>query len=70
MGYIWLNIPLALFFFACWAGIPLYLTLTRWNAELRAKHAELALPAAREPVPAVAPRSDLTYAGAGYHRER
>jgi hypothetical protein len=40
--WFWLNIPLALLFVCCWAGIPLWLTLTRWRAELNAKHAELA----------------------------
>jgi hypothetical protein len=42
MAWFWLNIPLALFFFFCWAGIPLWLTLTRWHRELSAKHAEIA----------------------------
>lgn len=42
MAWFWLNIPLALFFFCCWAGIPLWLTLTRWHAEVTAKHAEIA----------------------------
>lgn len=36
------NIPLALLFFCCWAGIPLWLTFTRWNTQLNAKHAEIA----------------------------
>jgi hypothetical protein len=38
--WFWLNIPLMLAFFCCWAGIPLWHTLTRWNLELSAKHAE------------------------------
>ena len=38
--WFWLNIPLALLFVCRWAGIPLW--LTRWRAELSAKHAELA----------------------------
>lgn len=42
MGWFWLNIPLMLLFVACWAGIPLWLTLTRWHAEITAKHAEIA----------------------------
>jgi hypothetical protein len=42
MAWFWLNIPLALFFFCCWAGIPLWLTLTRWHRETSAKHAEIA----------------------------
>lgn len=40
--WFWLNIPLALLFFGCWAGIPLWLTVTRWNTEVSAKHAEIA----------------------------
>jgi len=40
--WFWLNIPLALVLVCCWAGIPLWLTLTRWRAELSAKHAEIA----------------------------
>jgi hypothetical protein len=42
MAWFWLNIPLALLIFCCWAGIPLWLTLTRWHAEVSAKHAEIA----------------------------
>jgi hypothetical protein len=57
--WFWLNIPLALLFVGCWAGIPLWLTLTRWNAEISAKHAEIAAeaasgPALAQPDPAVA----------------
>jgi hypothetical protein len=57
--WFWLNIPLALLFFCCWAGIPLWLTLTRWNTELNAKHAEIAAkadpaPVFAQPAPAVA----------------
>jgi hypothetical protein len=40
--WFWLNFPLALLFFGCWAGIPLWLTLTRWDQEIRARHAEIA----------------------------
>lgn len=39
---IWANILLMLLFFGCWAGIPLWHTLGRWNDEVNAKHAELA----------------------------
>lgn len=46
---LWLNIPFMLLCFGCWAGIPLWHTLNRWNDEVNAKHAELA--AARVPVP-------------------
>ena len=48
--WFWLNIPLALLFVCCWAGIPLWHTLRRWNTELSAEHAE----AAAQTVPAVA----------------
>ena len=48
--WFWLNVPLAVLFFCCWAGIPLRLMLTRWNAELNAKHAEIAATAGPEPV--------------------
>ncbi len=40
--WFWLSIPLALMFIGCWAGIPLWLTLTRWNAEIGEKHAAIA----------------------------
>ena len=50
MSWFWLNIPLMVVFFGCWAGIPLWHTLTRWDAELTAKHAEAAAPAVAEPV--------------------
>lgn len=42
MTWFWLNIPLALLFVCCWAGIPLWHTCKRWNAELNDKHAEVA----------------------------
>jgi hypothetical protein len=48
--WFWLNIPLMLLFFCCWAGIPLWHALTRWNAELTAKHAEIAAKAGPGPV--------------------
>ena len=57
--WFWLNIPLAVLFVFCWAGIPLWLTLTRWNAELAAGNAGLAARIAPGPVaarPAAAPR--------------
>jgi hypothetical protein len=50
--WFWLNIPLMLLFFGCWAGIPLWHTLHRWNDEINAKHAELAAKAVPVPVPA------------------
>jgi len=57
--WFWLNIPLALLFVCCWAGIPLWHTCRRWNAELNAKHAEAGAKAApglvhAQPNPAVA----------------
>lgn len=70
MAWFWLNIPLALFFFCCWAGIPLWLTLTRWHRETSAKHAEIAamaIPAQVIPEPAPAPAretSSTVYAAA------
>ena len=42
MSWFWLCIPLMVVFLCCWAGIPLWHTLTRWDAELKAKHAEVA----------------------------
>lgn len=53
--WFWMNIPVALVFFGCWAGIPLWHTLRRWNAEVDAKHAELAARAV--PQPALAPQA-------------
>ena len=67
--WFWLSIPLALLFFCCWAGIPLWLTLTRWNTELSAKNAEIAAntgpaPVFAQPVPAAAHEiSSPAYAG-------
>ena len=46
MSWFWLCIPLMVVFFCCWAGIPLWHTPTRWDAELKAKHAEVAAAAA------------------------
>lgn len=40
--WFWLNIPLALLFLRCWAGIPMWHTCKRWDVELKAKNAELA----------------------------
>ena len=48
--WFWLNIPLALLFVCCWAGIPMWLLLTRWHAEVKAKHAKLEARAVPEPV--------------------
>jgi hypothetical protein len=47
--WFWLNIPLALLFICCWAGIP----LTRWNAEISAQH--VAIAAKARPAPVFAP---------------
>ena len=60
MSWFWLTVPLMVLFFCCWAGIPLWHTLTRWDAELKAKHAEIAAaaavatPAVAQPAPATA----------------
>jgi hypothetical protein len=67
--WFWLNIPLALLFVCCWAGIPLWHTCKRWDAELRAKHAEIAAetgpaPVFAQPDPAVAHQTaSPAYAG-------
>ncbi len=42
MTWFWLNVPFMLLFLGCWAGIPAWYVLKRWDAELKAKHAELA----------------------------
>lgn len=49
---IWfcLNIPLMLLFLGCWVAIPMWHTLRRWDAELKAKHAGLAARGVLEPV--------------------
>ena len=71
MTWFWMNIPLALLIFGCWAGIPLWLTLTRWHAELSAKHAEIAAAAVpalvpAQATPAVAQRTGVpAHAGTG-----
>jgi len=78
MSWFWLNIPLMVVFFGCWAGIPLWHTLTRWDAELRAKHAEIAATAVAElvfaqPAPATAAAhraGRLAYAGVADPRGR
>ncbi len=63
---IWLllNIPLMLLFLGCWAGIPLWHTLSRWDAELNAKHAEIAARAAAVPVIAVPAQATAAMHGA------
>ena len=55
--WFWLCVPLMLLFLGCWAGIPAWHTLKRWDVELKAKHAELAARTApqgvvAQPVPA------------------
>lgn len=64
---IWANIVVMLLFFSCWAGIPLWHTLHRWNEEITAKHAELAARAVQVPtvpVPVAVPEADIPgYAG-------
>lgn len=58
MNWFWLNIPLMVLFVCCRAGIPLWHVLTRWDAELKAKHAEVAravaVPVLVQPAPAAA----------------
>jgi hypothetical protein len=75
MAWFWLNIPLMLLFFCCWAGIPAWHALTRWDAELKAKHAELAARATAEPVfaqsvPAARQARSPAYAGVADQRGR
>jgi hypothetical protein len=73
MTWFWLNVPLMVLFLCCWAGIPLWHTLTRWDAELKAKHAEIAArgvaaPVVAQPAPAAAVTHGAgspAYAGAG-----
>ena len=73
MSWFWLNIPMMVLFLCCWAGIPLWHTLTRWDAELKAKHAQIAATAVAAPVvaqPVTAPAlargtGRPAYAGAG-----
>ncbi len=48
--WFWLNVPLAVLILCCWAGIPMWLTLTRWHDEIEARHAEIAARAVAEPV--------------------
>jgi hypothetical protein len=52
MFWFWLNVPLMLVFFGLWAGVPLWHTLHRWDAELKAKHAELGIGVTPALVPA------------------
>jgi hypothetical protein len=37
-------------FVCCWADIPLWLTLTRWNADISTQHAAIAAKASSVPV--------------------
>ena len=74
--WYWLNIPLALLFVCCWAGIPLWLTLTRWNAEISVKQAAIAAkassaPVGAQPAPAVTHEADSpAYSGVAGPRGR
>ena len=63
--WFWLNIPLILLFFGCWAGIPLWHTLHRWNDEINARHAELAARAVPVPVPALRVTATAATEGVG-----
>ena len=74
--WFWLNIPLVLLFVCCWAGIPMWHTFKRWDAELKAKHAEVAARAAAQsavpqPVPVAAHEGGRpAYAGVADPRGR
>jgi hypothetical protein len=65
MSWLWLNIPLMVLFLCCWAGIPLWHTLTRWDAELKAKHAQIAATAVAAPVVAQPVRAPAVARGTG-----
>ncbi len=52
--WLWANILFAAVFIGCWAGIPLWHVLHRWNDEVNAKHAEIAARAVPVAVPAQA----------------
>ena len=65
MSWFWLNIPLMVLFLCCWAGIPLWHTLTRWDAELKAKHAQIAATAVAAPVAAQPVTAPALARGAG-----
>ena len=76
--WFWVNISLALLFVCCWAGIPLWHTFRRWDAELREQHAEVAAravaqPVLAQPVPATAAAEEVgspAYAGVADLRGR
>jgi hypothetical protein len=42
VNWFWMNVPLMLVFFGLWVGVPLWLVLTRWDKETKARHAEVA----------------------------
>ena len=65
MSWFWLNIPLMVLFLCCWAGIPLWHTLTRWDAELKARHAQIAATAVAAPVVAQPVTAPALARGAG-----
>ena len=56
MIWFWLNVPFMLLFLGCWAAVPAWHTLTRWDAELKAKHKEIAAMAA---VPVFVPEQQV-----------
>ena len=58
--WFWLNIPLAPLFVCCWAGIPMWLLLTRWHPEVKAEHAEVKA-SISEPVVARSTPATTTY---------
>ena len=70
MNWSGLNIPLMAVLVCCWAGIPLWHVLTRWGAEFKAKHAEVAaravaVPVLVQPAPVPAARGAGSLACAG-----
>jgi hypothetical protein len=50
MDLVCLKYPLVLLFLGCWAAIAMRYALQRWDAELKAKHAELGARAVPDPV--------------------
>jgi hypothetical protein len=79
MSWFWRNIPLMVLVVCCWAGIPLWHVLTRWDAELKVKHADVGARAVAAPVwvqpapagcrkPATGPAASEQHLGLGAHR--
>jgi len=64
-SFLWVFVPIGVAFVACWAGIPLYLTLTHWHRETEAKHAEIAARAAPVLVQVPEQATEPVFAGTG-----